>query len=79
MLLGHWQEMCAPSAKPPAPALAELLPDSAEHIHGDHVETVAIADLRLGDVLLVRPGGRVPADGAIVDGSADLDTTPVRT
>ncbi len=78
MLLGHWQEMRAiGQASGALAALAELLPDTAERVHGDHVETVAIADLALGDVLLVRPGGRVPADGIIVDGAANLDESMI--
>src|SRR4051812_2317344 len=69
MLLGHWQEMKAVGqAEGALAALAELLPDEAERVTGDGtVETVRLDDLRLGDVVLVRPGGRVPADGTIVD------------
>jgi Cu2+-exporting ATPase len=78
MLLGHWQEMKAiGQAQGALAALAELLPDRAERIEdGDAVE-VAIADLRPGDVVLVRPGGRVPADGEIVDGSAAMDESMI--
>lgn len=78
MLLGHWQEMRAiGQASGALAALAELLPDTAERFHGDHIETVAIAELGLGDVLLVRPGGRVPADGIIVDGASNLDESMI--
>jgi len=75
MLLGHWLEMRAiGQAQGALAALAELLPDDAERIGPDgEPETVAIADLRLGDVVLVRAGARVPADGEIVDGAAELD------
>ena len=74
MLLGHWQEMKAiGQAQGALAALAELLPDTAERISGDTVEEVAIAELTVDDVVLVRPGGRVPADGIIVDGRAALD------
>jgi P-type Cu2+ transporter len=79
MLLGHWQEMKAlGQARSAVAALAELLPDDAERVDpsGD-VETVAIEDLRPGDVVLVRSGGRVPADGAIIDGEAELDEAMV--
>ena len=73
MLLGHWQEMKAiGQAQGALAALAELLPDSAERVTDDGVEEVAIGDLEVGDVVLVRPGGRVPADGVIVDGRAKL-------
>ena len=79
MLLGHWLEMRAiGQARGALAALAELLPDDAERIadNGD-VETVAIGDLRQGDVVLVRSGGRVPADGEIVDGAAQVDESMV--
>ena len=71
MLLGHWQEMKAiGQAQGALSALAELLPDRAERIEDGEPIEVAIADLERGDVVLVRPGGRVPADGVIIDGSA---------
>src|SRR5882724_861628 len=79
MLLGHWQEMKAlGQARSALAALAELLPDEAERVTpSGEVETVSIEDLRPGDVVLVRPGGRVPADGVIVDGEAELDESMV--
>jgi Cu2+-exporting ATPase len=78
MLLGHWQEMRAiGQASGALAALAELLPDTAERVHGDHIEPIAIVDIHLDDVLLVRPGGRVPADGIIVDGTANLDESMI--
>ena len=70
MLLGHWLEMRAlGQASGALDALAALLPDEAERVDGDRVETVAVGDLAVGDLVLVRPGGRVPADGVVVDGS----------
>ena len=75
MLLGHWQEMRAiGQASGALAALAELLPDEAERVRIDgSTEHVAVGDLLVGDVVLVRPGARVPADGRIVAGSADID------
>ncbi len=74
MLLGHWQEMKAiGQARGALAALAELLPDTAELVDGDRTEEVPIASLDVGDVVLVRPGGRVPADGVIADGRASFD------
>jgi P-type Cu2+ transporter len=79
MLLGHWQEMKAiGQAQGALAALAALLPDDAERVTGDGgVERVSVADLRVGDTVLVRPGGRVPADGRIVDGAAELDESMI--
>jgi P-type Cu2+ transporter len=78
MLLGHWLEMRAVGqARGALTALAELLPDQAERVTDGGTETVPLAELRVGDVVLVRSGGRVPADGRIVEGSAELDESMV--
>lgn len=78
MLLGHWQEMTAiGNAQGALAALAELLPDEAERIDGDEVVRVPLVDVDIDDVLLVRPGGRVPADGEIVSGQAELDESMI--
>jgi Cu2+-exporting ATPase len=79
MLLGHWQEMKAiGQAQGALAALAALLPDQADRVTaGGAVERVSIADLRVGDTVLVRSGGRVPADGRIVDGAAELDESMI--
>ncbi len=78
MLLGHWQEMKAiGQARGALAALAELLPDTAERITDDGTVEVAVAELGPGDVVLVRPGGRVPADGVIVSGDADFDESMI--
>ncbi|ANS78560.1 Lead, cadmium, zinc and mercury transporting ATPase [Serinicoccus hydrothermalis] len=86
MLLGHWIEMRSLAATSSAlDSLAALLPDEAERVEGDTTVTVSPAELEVGDVVLVRPGASVPADGRIVDGSASMDesmvtgeSTPVR-
>ena len=79
MLLGHWQEMRAlGQASSALQALAELMPDDAERVRPDGTtETITLDGLGAGDVVLVRPGGRVPADGEIVDGEAELDESMV--
>jgi Cu2+-exporting ATPase len=78
MLLGHWQEMKALGhAHGALEALAELLPDEAERVRGDDVDLVPLGDLRPGDVVLVRAGARVPADGTVVDGEAEFDESMI--
>ncbi len=78
MLLGHWIEMRSLAQTTSAlDSLAALLPDEAERVVDGGTETVAPAELRVGDVVLVRPGGNVPADGQIVDGAADVDESMV--
>ncbi len=78
MLLGHWQEMKAiGQARNALVALAALLPDEAELVEGDTTQAIPAGELAVGDVVLVRPGGRVPADGTIVDGSAELDESMI--
>ncbi|WP_425483521.1 copper-translocating P-type ATPase [Flexivirga aerilata] len=74
MLLGHWIEMRSLAQTTSAlDTLAALLPDEAERVEGDQVVTVAPSQLRVGDVVVIRPGGRVPADGRVVQGSASVD------
>jgi Cu2+-exporting ATPase len=78
MLLGHWLEMRSiAQARGALAALAELLPDTAERVTPTAIEEVPIDDLRVGDVVLVRPGARVPADGVVVDGTAGVDESLV--
>ena len=78
MLLGHWIEMRWLAQTTSAfDSLAALLPDEAERVDGGEVVTVAPTALRVGDVVVVRPGGSVPADGVIVDGRAEMDESMV--
>jgi Cu2+-exporting ATPase len=78
MLLGHWIEMRSLAQTTSAlDSLAALLPDEAERVNGDTTETVPPSELRVGDIVIVRPGGSVPADGQIVDGAAEMDESMV--
>jgi Cu2+-exporting ATPase len=78
MLLGHWLEMRSiAQARGALAALAELLPDTAERVTDGGTEEVSISALRESDVVLVRPGSRVPADGDVVEGVADVDESLV--
>jgi Cu2+-exporting ATPase len=71
MLLGHWIEMSAVmGAQNALGALAKLLPDDAERPDG---RRVARADLAVGDLVVVRPGGSVPADGEVTEGESEAD------
>jgi len=78
MVLGHWLEMRAISqARGALNALAALLPDTAERVNGAETQTIPISELRVGDVVLVRPGTRVPADGTVVEGAAEVDESMI--
>jgi P-type Cu2+ transporter len=78
MLLGHWLEMRAlGQARGALAALAELLPDEAERVTDGGTETVPVGDLAVDDVVLVRPGGRVPADGVVVSGTVEVDESMI--
>jgi Cu2+-exporting ATPase len=78
MVLGHWLEMKAiAQAHGALDLLAALLPDTAERVSGSSTEKVPISQLRVEDVLLVRPGERIPADGIIEEGTADVDESMI--
>nr|WP_245326016.1 copper-translocating P-type ATPase [Paeniglutamicibacter terrestris] len=78
MLLGHWIEMRAlGSARGALDALAALLPDEAERVINGGTETIGIAELVSGDIVLVRSGARMPADGLITEGSAEVDESMI--
>ncbi len=78
MLLGHWIEMRSLSQTSSAlDSLAALLPDEAERVVGESVETVPTAALATGDLVIVRPGARAPSDGTVVEGSADMDESMI--
>jgi P-type Cu2+ transporter len=78
MLLGHWLEMRALGAASGAlEALAALLPDTADKVTAEGVVEVPVAELAADDVVLVRSGARVPADGVVVSGSAAMDESMI--
>src|SRR6266542_865070 len=78
MLLGHWLEMRSiAQAEGALAALAALLPDTAERVTDHGTEQVPLAALAVDDLVLVRPGARVPADGVVVEGSADVDESMI--
>jgi P-type Cu2+ transporter len=74
MLLGHWIEMRSIGrASEALEELAKLLPDTAERVRGDRTEEVPISELHPGDIVLVRPGARVPADGEVIEGESHVN------
>jgi P-type Cu2+ transporter len=74
MLLGHWIEMKSISqAQGALQELAKLLPTTAERMTADGVETVPVSDLREGDLILIRPGAAVPADGEVREGHSSVN------
>ncbi len=74
MLLGHWIEMrSVQNAQGALKELSKLLPDQAEVLRGGTTEIIALSKLKVGDVVLVKPGAKVPADGTIIEGRSDLN------
>src|SRR5467141_3325109 len=78
MVLGHWLEMRAISqARGALNALAALLPDTAERVIGAATQSIPLSELRAGDILLIRPGARIPADGTVTEGAAEVDESVI--
>jgi len=74
MLLGHWIEMrSVKQAQGALKELAKLLPDEATRILDGGEERVSVGELREGDLILIRPGESVPADGVVQDGESKLN------
>jgi Cu2+-exporting ATPase len=74
MVLGHWIEMRSiTQAQGALSEIARLLPDTAARIIGDHIDEIPASELETGDVVLVRPGAGIPADGVVREGSSDVD------
>lgn len=78
MLLGHLLEMKAvQGAQGALKELSKLLPDTAEVIRGEKTETVPLSELKEGDIVMVRPGGKIPADGVVADGISEVNESMV--
>lgn len=74
MLLGHWMEMRAVrGAQGALRELSKLLPDTAEVERDGKTETITLDQLKTGDIIVVRPGSKVAADGEIIEGESDID------
>src|SRR5262249_44479276 len=78
MVLGHWIEMRSiAQAQGALDELAKLLPDTAVRIAGDREEVAPVSALRAGDLVLVRPGAGIPADGVVRDGSSEVNESTI--
>ncbi|MEP6687092.1 MAG: copper-translocating P-type ATPase [Gemmatimonadales bacterium] len=78
MLLGHWIEMRSISqAQGALRELARLLPRTAERLRDGEVEEVALDALGAGDVVLVRPGASIPADGVVGEGTSEVNESMI--
>ena len=74
MLLGHWIEMrSVQNAQGALQELAKLLPDTAEVVRGAGTQKVPLGELKEGDIVLVRPGAKIPADGVVVYGESSVN------
>lgn len=78
MLLGHWMEMRAvQGAQGALRELSKLLPDTAEVLRNGSPAIVPLAELRVGDLVFVRPGAKIPSDGVVTEGSSAADESAV--
>lgn len=74
MLLGHWLEMASVQAASRAlEELSKLMPTTAHRILGDRIEDIPVSALKEGDLILIRPGEQVPADGVVVEGASTMN------
>lgn len=79
MLLGHWIEMrSVRQASGALDELAKLMPDTAELVTGDgNTKEVKVSELQVDDVVLVRPGASIPADGEVVEGQSSVNESMI--
>lgn len=78
MLLGHWLEMASVAkAENALDAISKLLPDKAEKLVNGKPQQVLVSELKVGDLVLIRPGSSIPVDGVIVDGSSAVDEAAI--
>jgi len=74
MLLGHWIEMkSVTGAQGALKELSKLLPDQAEVIRGSATQIISLSELKSGDIVLIKPGSKIPADGKVIEGQSDVN------
>lgn len=78
MLLGHWLEMASVAkAESALDAISKLLPDKVDKLINGKPKTVLVSELSVGDLVLIRPGARVPVDGIITEGKSSVDEAAI--
>jgi Cu2+-exporting ATPase len=78
MLLGHWLEMASiAKAENALDAISKLLPDKAEKLINNKPVKVLVSKLKVGDLVLIRPGSSIPVDGIITDGTSSIDEAAI--
>ena len=78
MLLGHYMEMRAvQGAQGALKELSKLLPDEVEIIKNGKTTKISLEEVKVGDTVFVRPGGKVPTDGVVIDGQSDINEAMV--
>ena len=78
MLLGHWLEMASVAkAENALDAISKLLPDKAEKLVNGKPKQVLVSELKVVDLVLIRPGASIPVDGVIMDGSSSVDEAAI--
>ncbi len=79
MLFGHFLEMKSiHSAKSALESLSKLIPDETEVVlNTGEVKKIKVSDLKIGDIVFIRPGGRIPADGVVIEGESEVDESMV--
>ena len=74
MLLGHWIEMASvQGASNALKELSSLVPNEAHRVANGQVENVSVSDIRIGDVILIRPGEQIPNDGEVIEGNTSVN------
>ena len=78
MLLGHWLEMASiAKAENALDAISKLLPDKAEKLVNGKPKQVLVSELKVGDLVLIRPGSNIPVDGTITNGSSSVNEATI--
>ncbi len=78
MLLGHYFEMkSVSSAQKALKEIEKLLPDKAEKIVEGEIKEVSLNELKVGDIVLIRPGAKIPVDGIVIEGKSEVNESMI--